>query len=68
MAYEADAEQVRAQGAAWNRAYLERDLEALDRLLADDWVDAAARSHHERAVAGGPAAGVRGGRDPLRAG
>lgn len=38
MARKTDTEQIRELDEAWNRAYLERDLEALDRLLADDWV------------------------------
>ncbi len=33
-----DLEQVEALDEAWNRAYVERDPQALDRLLADDWV------------------------------
>ncbi len=33
-----DLEQVRELDEAWNRAYLERDPQALDRLLAADWV------------------------------
>ena len=33
-----DLEQVGELDEAWNRAYVERDPQALDRLLADDWV------------------------------
>ena len=38
MTYENDLEQVKELDEAWNRAYVERDPQALDRLLADDWV------------------------------
>ena len=33
-----DLERVSDLDEAWNRAYRERDIAALDRLLADDWV------------------------------
>lgn len=38
MTHKIDLEEVQELDEAWNRAYLERDLEALDRLLAADWV------------------------------
>lgn len=38
MTYENDLEQVTELDEAWNRAYVERDPQALDRLLAADWV------------------------------
>lgn len=38
MIGKSDLEQVKELDEAWNRAYVERDLEVLDRLLADDWV------------------------------
>ena len=38
MTYESDLEQIKELDEAWNRAYLGRDPQALDRLLADDWV------------------------------
>lgn len=33
-----DREQLGELDEAWNRAYFERDVSTLDRLLADDWV------------------------------
>ena len=38
MNHEADVEKVRELDEAWNRAYVGRDPQALDRLLAADWV------------------------------
>ena len=38
MTYENDLEQVTELDEAWNRAYVERDPQALDSLLAADWV------------------------------
>ena len=38
MTYENDVEKVTELDEAWNRAYVERDPQALDRLLAADWV------------------------------
>lgn len=38
MTRKTDEEQIRELDEAWNRAYLERDTGALNRLLADDWV------------------------------
>jgi len=33
-----DEARVRELDRAWNRAYLQRDIEALGRVLADDWI------------------------------
>lgn len=38
MTGKSDLEQVKELDEAWNRAYVERDPQALDGLLADDWV------------------------------
>ena len=38
VTHQSDLEQIRELDEAWNRAYVGRDPQALDRLLADDWV------------------------------